>query len=159
MKILIVSDSHGHNEILDDLIRDYKDIDIFLHAGDSEVPPHTLFPFRVVQLLAKFPNGGNSLWIWRVADVGDDGNWRIPHGNVLKRHDALLPQDGLWSFHASQLFIFAASLNETTSAAAAIAAHAAASRNTMLFPTLLSIVFYSHLRIMPCPLRPCQVPR
>ena len=49
MKILIVSDSHGHSEVLDDLVRKYKDVEIFLHAGDSEVPPHTLYPYRVVK--------------------------------------------------------------------------------------------------------------
>ena len=75
MKILIVSDSHGHNEIIDDLIRDNKDVDIFLHAGDSEVPPHTLFPFRVVK--------GN-------CDYSFDMEYEYiipsPFGNILLRH-------------------------------------------------------------------------
>ena len=82
MKILIVSDSHGHNEIIDDLIRDNKDVDIFLHAGDSEVPPHTLFPFRVVK--------GN-------CDYSFDMEYEYiipsPFGNILLRHkdDRKLP--------------------------------------------------------------------
>lgn len=75
MKILIVSDSHGHNEILDDLIRENKDVDIFLHAGDSEVPPHTLFPFRVVK--------GNCDYIY---DMEQEYIIPSPFGNILLRH-------------------------------------------------------------------------
>ncbi len=75
MKILIVSDSHGHNEILDDLIRQNKDVDIFLHAGDSEVPPHTLFPFRVVK--------GNCDYIF---DMEEEYIIPSPFGNILLRH-------------------------------------------------------------------------
>ena len=75
MKILIVSDSHGHNEIIDDLIRDNKDVDIFLHAGDSEVPSYTLYPFRVVR--------GN-------CDYNFDTELEYiipsPFGNILLRH-------------------------------------------------------------------------
>lgn len=75
MKILIVSDSHGHNEIIDDLIRDNKDVDIFLHAGDSEVPPHTLFPFRVVK--------GNCDYTF---DMPYEFIIPSPFGNILLRH-------------------------------------------------------------------------
>ena len=75
MKILIVSDSHGHNEIIDDLIREHKDVDIFLHAGDSEVPPHTLFPFRVVK--------GNCDYTF---DMEYEYIIPSPFGNILLRH-------------------------------------------------------------------------
>lgn len=75
MKILIVSDSHGHNEIIDDLIRDNKDVEIFLHAGDSEVPPHTLYPFRVVK--------GNSDYTF---DMVEQYIIPSPFGNILLRH-------------------------------------------------------------------------
>ena len=75
MKILIVSDSHGHNEIIDDLIRDNKDVDIFLHAGDSEVPSYTLFPFRVVK--------GNCDYNY---DTPMEYIIPSPFGNILLRH-------------------------------------------------------------------------
>ena len=75
MKILIVSDSHGHNEIIDDLIRENKDVDIFLHAGDSEVPAYTLFPFRVVR--------GNCDYIY---DTEMEYVIPSPFGNILLRH-------------------------------------------------------------------------
>lgn len=75
MKILIVSDSHGHNELLDDLIRKYKDVDLFLHAGDSEVPPHTLFPFRVVK--------GNCDYYF---ELEKEYIIPSPFGNILLRH-------------------------------------------------------------------------
>lgn len=75
MKILIVSDSHGHNELLDELIRIYKDVDIFLHAGDSEVPPHTLFPFRAVK--------GNCDYYF---DYQKELIIPTPFGNILLRH-------------------------------------------------------------------------
>ena len=75
MKILIVSDSHGHNEIIDDLIRDNKDVDIFLHAGDSEVPSYTLYPFRVVR--------GNCDYTF---DMPIEFIIPSPFGNILLRH-------------------------------------------------------------------------
>lgn len=75
MKILIVSDSHGHSELLDELIRIYKDADIFLHAGDSEVPPHTIFPFRVVK--------GNCDYYF---DMEKEYIVPTPFGNLLLRH-------------------------------------------------------------------------
>ena len=75
MKVLIVSDSHGHNEYLDDLIREYQDVDLFLHAGDSEVPPHTIYPFRVVK--------GNCDYIY---DMPEELIIPSPFGNILLRH-------------------------------------------------------------------------
>lgn len=75
MKILIVSDSHGHNEIIDDLIRDNKDVDMFLHAGDSEVPDYTLYPFRVVR--------GNCDYTF---DMPLEYIIPSPFGNILLRH-------------------------------------------------------------------------
>ena len=75
MKILIVSDSHGHNEIIDDLIRDNKDVEIFLHAGDSEVPDYTLYPFRVVK--------GNCDYTF---DMPLEYIIPSPFGNILLRH-------------------------------------------------------------------------
>lgn len=75
MKVLIVSDSHGHNELLDDLIRENKDVDIFLHAGDSEVPSHTIYPFRTVK--------GNCDYYF---DMQKELIIPSPFGNILLRH-------------------------------------------------------------------------
>ena len=75
MKVLIVSDSHGHNEYLDDLIRENQDVDLFLHAGDSEVPPYTIYPFRVVK--------GNCDYIY---DMPEELIIPSPFGNILLRH-------------------------------------------------------------------------
>lgn len=38
MKILIVSDSHGLTEELEELRNQYPDIDYWIHCGDSELP-------------------------------------------------------------------------------------------------------------------------
>lgn len=75
MKILIVSDTHGHNELVDELLIIHKNSDIFLHAGDSEVPPHTLFPFRVVK--------GNCDYYF---DSQMEYIIPTPFGNLLLRH-------------------------------------------------------------------------
>lgn len=38
MKLLIVSDSHGNSQILDDLVERYQNqVDAFVHCGDSEL--------------------------------------------------------------------------------------------------------------------------
>lgn len=36
MKILVASDNHGEDTVLEDLINIYEDIDLWLHCGDSE---------------------------------------------------------------------------------------------------------------------------
>ena len=45
MKILLVSDTHGHDEILLDLLKSYPHMDLYLHAGDSLSDRYTLHPF------------------------------------------------------------------------------------------------------------------
>lgn len=49
MKIVIVSDSHGHNQILSQILKIEKDADLFLHAGDMEEEPRILFPYICVK--------------------------------------------------------------------------------------------------------------
>lgn len=39
MRVLIVSDSHGLTKELDHLIEKHKDVDYFIHCGDSELEP------------------------------------------------------------------------------------------------------------------------
>ena len=49
MKILIVSDSHGDYESLDRLYKIYPNMDLYLHAGDSEQDEFSLQPFVSVR--------------------------------------------------------------------------------------------------------------
>ena len=49
MKILLVSDSHGNNEALDLLVKTYPNMDLYLHAGDSESDEYSIYPFRAVR--------------------------------------------------------------------------------------------------------------
>lgn len=39
MKIIVASDSHYQNDILDELTDKYQDVDLFLHCGDLEDDP------------------------------------------------------------------------------------------------------------------------
>lgn len=45
MKILIVSDSHRNDAILDSLVNEYPDMDLYLHAGDSQSIEEDIYPF------------------------------------------------------------------------------------------------------------------
>ncbi|MCR5309221.1 MAG: YfcE family phosphodiesterase [Bacilli bacterium] len=49
MKILLVSDTHGNNEVLDKLVKKHPDMDLYLHLGDSEATPEQLRPFITVR--------------------------------------------------------------------------------------------------------------
>ncbi len=48
MKILIVSDSHGNDEILRELYKMYPNMDYYLHAGDSQSSLMAIYPFDSV---------------------------------------------------------------------------------------------------------------
>lgn len=39
MKIIVASDSHYRNEILDEIVEKHKDADLFIHCGDLEDDP------------------------------------------------------------------------------------------------------------------------
>ena len=45
MKILLVSDSHGDYQALDQLAAKYPNMDLYLHAGDSEQDEFSIKPF------------------------------------------------------------------------------------------------------------------
>ena len=45
MKILLVSDTHGHDEIYQELYRIYPKMDLYLDAGDSQVDQESIYPF------------------------------------------------------------------------------------------------------------------
>ena len=49
MKILVVSDSHSDYESLDRLYKMYPNMDLYLHAGDSEQDEWSLKPFISVR--------------------------------------------------------------------------------------------------------------
>ena len=49
MKILLVSDSHNDYSSLDLLAKKYPDMDLFLHAGDSEQDEWSIKPFISVR--------------------------------------------------------------------------------------------------------------
>ncbi len=49
MKILLVSDSHSDYESLDRLYKMYPNMDLYLHAGDSEQDEWSLKPFISVR--------------------------------------------------------------------------------------------------------------
>ena len=49
MKILLVSDSHGDYEALDQLAKKYPNMDLYLHAGDSEQDEFSMKPFISVR--------------------------------------------------------------------------------------------------------------
>ena len=49
MKILLVSDTHGHDEIYSELYKMYPKIDLYLDAGDSQVDQDSIYPFISVR--------------------------------------------------------------------------------------------------------------
>ena len=48
MKFLVVSDSHGNDEILQELYSQYPNMDYYLHAGDSQSSSMVIYPFDSV---------------------------------------------------------------------------------------------------------------
>ena len=75
MRILLVSDSHGDNDAIDELITRWPDVDLYLHAGDSETDPRSIYPFRVVR--------GNCDYSY---EMPDEIIIPLPFGKVLMRH-------------------------------------------------------------------------
>lgn len=49
MKILLVSDTHGRDEIYQELYRIYPKMDLYLDAGDSQVDQGSIYPFISVR--------------------------------------------------------------------------------------------------------------
>lgn len=48
MKYLIVSDSHHNDEILQKLYKEYPNMDVYIHAGDSCSDIYSIYPFDSV---------------------------------------------------------------------------------------------------------------
>lgn len=49
MKIIVVSDSHGRDDKLEDILKKHSDADAFLHCGDIETDPSTFPQFVTVK--------------------------------------------------------------------------------------------------------------
>ena len=49
MKILVVSDTHGNDDILKELYNEYPKMDLYLHAGDSQSSSMAIYPFDAVE--------------------------------------------------------------------------------------------------------------
>ena len=56
MKIVVVSDNHGRSEPLEQILELHRDADVFIHCGDSELPPQFLQGYVCV----RGNNGGSS---------------------------------------------------------------------------------------------------
>ena len=56
MKILVVSDSHGNDGLLMDLYHQYPNMDLYLHAGDSQSSSMAIYPFDSVEGNCDFYN-------------------------------------------------------------------------------------------------------
>ncbi|MBE6133528.1 MAG: YfcE family phosphodiesterase [Erysipelotrichaceae bacterium] len=94
MRILLVSDSHGNNEALDELIAKWPNIDLYLHAGDSESHPRGIYPFRSVR--------GNCDYSF---DMQEELLIPTPFGNILMRHKKEVSTKKLDDF-AVKVFIY-----------------------------------------------------
>ena len=93
MRVLLVSDTHGNNEILDLLVKTYPDIDIYLHLGDSESDEYSLMPFRSVRgNCDRYPNFPENLLI------------PTPYGNMLAMHVPYV-RDAFLKEHDVKIFV------------------------------------------------------
>jgi len=93
MRILICSDSHGNNELLDKIIKDNPNIDYYLHAGDSESSELSIMPFLSVK--------GNCDYF---TDAPEQRIIATPYGKLLMRHEPYLPS-GIVSKENIKIFI------------------------------------------------------
>ena len=84
MKILLVSDTHGDTQLLKQVISSEKDIDIVLHAGDSELPPYMIQDVLTVKGNCDF----YEYHAFRNLNI-EGYNIHIEHGNKIKIQDSL----------------------------------------------------------------------
>ena len=75
MKILLISDTHGHNDIVDELYQQYPNMDLYLHAGDSCTEEYALYPFQTVKGNCDFDYNMNERLLIKT-----------PYGNLLMKH-------------------------------------------------------------------------
>ena len=84
MKILIISDTHGHNDIVDELYRIHSNMDLYLHAGDSCTEEYALYPFQTVKGNCDFDYNMNERFVVKT-----------PYGSLLIKHVPNLTLDEL----------------------------------------------------------------
>ena len=83
MKILLVSDTHGNNAILQDLYNQYPNMDRYLHAGDADAySDYEIYPFSVVK-------GNNDYY----GNYPESISFDTPYGKLLMKHRPYLHQN------------------------------------------------------------------
>ena len=102
MKILLVSDSHGNNTALDRLALLYPNMDLYLHAGDSEATSASIYPFHSVlgncdyygdfPMFMELPFPGGKLYMEHrpninIAKLKDKGVTLYLYGHTHRRDD------------------------------------------------------------------------
>ena len=94
MKILLVSDTHGNNDCLEQLVNTHPDMDLYLHLGDSESDEYSLMPFRSVMGNRDFyPNFPENLLI------------PTPFGNLFASHTPYI-RDGFFKEKDVKIFCY-----------------------------------------------------
>ena len=84
MKVLIISDTHSHNDVIDTLYKMYPNMDLYLHAGDSCSEEYALYPFQTVK--------GNCDYDYRMMERF---KCSTPYGNLLMKHVPNMDVDDL----------------------------------------------------------------
>lgn len=82
MQILLVSDSHGNSLALDNLLKLYPNMDLYLHAGDLEIDEQSIRPFDCVK--------GNCD---RYSNLPERRIIQTPFGNLFMTHLPYLPPE------------------------------------------------------------------
>ena len=93
MKILLVSDNHGDYQFLDLLYKKYPNMDLYLHAGDSEQDEWSLKPFISVR--------GNCDHYY---DLPEFLVIPSPYGNIYVHHTPYIPKEA-FSKHNARIVI------------------------------------------------------
>lgn len=78
MKILLISDSHGRNHVLDQILEKHSDCDLYLHCGDIEAPEFLYPQLKVVA-------GNNDLYY----DYPDHMILKLGHHKAYMTHSHL----------------------------------------------------------------------
>lgn len=94
MKILLVSDSHGNSMALDELLKKYPNMDLYLHAGDLECDEQSIRPFDCVR--------GNCD---HFSQLPERRIIPTPIGYLLMQHLPYLPQDIVKQYNI-KIFIY-----------------------------------------------------
>lgn len=79
MKVVLVSDSHGNMGVLLDILNAHPDADLFLHAGDIELPSAGLERYQIVQ--------GNNDYYY---DYPLELSFMTPYGKLILLHSHTL---------------------------------------------------------------------